>query len=65
MAFSTITYEVDGHTATLTPNRPAALNALSPHLAKPVPAALRTGLRERLSAYKIAQRFVTVAPAAP
>ena len=32
MAFDDITYEVDGHTATITLNRPNALNALSPHM---------------------------------
>lgn len=31
-SFDTITYEVDGHTATITLNRPEALNALSPHM---------------------------------
>ncbi|MGV0643035.1 enoyl-CoA hydratase/isomerase family protein [Mycolicibacterium sp. XJ2546] len=30
--FSDITYEVDGHKATVTLNRPNALNALSPHM---------------------------------
>ena len=30
--FDTITYEVDKHTATITLNRPDALNALSPHM---------------------------------
>ena len=30
--FDTIKYEVDGHTATITLNRPEALNALSPHM---------------------------------
>lgn len=30
--FDTITYEVRGHTATITLNRPDALNALSPHM---------------------------------
>ncbi|MFW0785763.1 enoyl-CoA hydratase-related protein [Gordonia sp. CPCC 206044] len=32
MSFDTIKYEVDGHTATITLNRPDALNALSPHM---------------------------------
>ncbi|MEE3849613.1 enoyl-CoA hydratase/isomerase family protein [Gordonia sp. LSe1-13] len=32
MSFDTIKYEVDGHTATVTLNRPDALNALSPHM---------------------------------
>jgi enoyl-CoA hydratase/carnithine racemase len=32
MAFDFITYEVDGHTATITLNRPDALNALSPDM---------------------------------
>ena len=31
-SFNTIKYEVDGHTATITLNRPEALNALSPHM---------------------------------
>ena len=31
-AYDTITYDVDGHTATITLNRPEALNALSPHM---------------------------------
>ena len=30
--YDTITYEVDGHKATITLNRPDALNALSPHM---------------------------------
>lgn len=30
--YETITYEVDGHKATITLNRPDALNALSPHM---------------------------------
>lgn len=32
MSYDTIKYEVDGHTATITLNRPDALNALSPHM---------------------------------
>jgi enoyl-CoA hydratase/carnithine racemase len=32
MSFDTIEYEVAGHTATITLNRPDALNALSPHM---------------------------------
>jgi enoyl-CoA hydratase/carnithine racemase len=32
MSFEAITYEVTGHTATITLNRPQALNALSPHM---------------------------------
>lgn len=32
MTYDTITYEVDGHKATITMNRPDALNALSPHM---------------------------------
>ena len=35
----TITYEVTGHTATITLNRPAALNALSPHMITELRAA--------------------------
>jgi len=31
-SYDTITYEVDGHKATITLNRPDALNALSPHM---------------------------------
>src|SRR3954452_23954220 len=31
-SYDTITYEVDGHTATITLNRPDALNALSPFM---------------------------------
>lgn len=37
--YDTITYEVDGHTATITMNRPAALNALSPHMITELRAA--------------------------
>ncbi|MGJ6125437.1 enoyl-CoA hydratase/isomerase family protein [Mycolicibacterium sp. Y3] len=32
MSYETIIYEVDGHKATITLNRPDALNALSPHM---------------------------------
>ncbi len=32
LSFDTIIYEVDGHKATITLNRPDALNALSPHM---------------------------------
>jgi enoyl-CoA hydratase/carnithine racemase len=32
MSYDTIIYEVDGHKATITMNRPDALNALSPHM---------------------------------
>jgi len=32
LSFEDITYEVDGHKATITLNRPNALNALSPHM---------------------------------
>ena len=38
-AFDTITYEVTGHTATITLNRPEALNALSPHMVSELRAA--------------------------
>ncbi|OHU98316.1 enoyl-CoA hydratase/isomerase family protein [Mycobacterium talmoniae] len=38
-AFDTIKYEVDGHTATITLNRPEALNALSPHMITELRAA--------------------------
>ena len=31
-SYDTIKYEVDGHKATITLNRPDALNALSPHM---------------------------------
>ena len=31
-AYDTINYEVDGHKATITLNRPDALNALSPYM---------------------------------
>ena len=31
-SYQTIIYEVDGHTATITLNRPEALNALSPFM---------------------------------
>lgn len=41
MSFETIDYEVDGHTATITLNRPDALNALSPDMI----AELRTAYR--------------------
>jgi len=37
--YDTITYEVDGHTATITMNRPGALNALSPHMITELRAA--------------------------
>ncbi|MFD4351311.1 enoyl-CoA hydratase/isomerase family protein [Nocardia sp. NPDC058518] len=39
MPFDTIGYEVDGHTATITLNRPEALNALSPHMITELRAA--------------------------
>ncbi len=39
-SYDTITYQVDGHKATITLNRPDALNALSPHMV--------TELRQRL-----------------
>lgn len=38
-SFDTITYDVDGHTATITLNRPEALNALSPHMITELRAA--------------------------
>jgi len=37
--FETIGYDVDGHTATITFNRPEALNALSPHMITELRAA--------------------------
>jgi len=37
--FDTIGYDVDGHKATITLNRPAALNALSPHMVTELRAA--------------------------
>lgn len=39
MSFQCITYEVDGHTATITLDRPEALNALSPHMITELRAA--------------------------
>jgi enoyl-CoA hydratase/carnithine racemase len=39
MAFDDISYEVDGHKATVTLNRPNALNALSPHMITELRAA--------------------------
>jgi len=39
--FDTIMYEVDGHKATITLNRPDALNALSPHMITELRAAYR------------------------
>jgi enoyl-CoA hydratase/carnithine racemase len=39
MSFDTIKYEVSGHTATITLNRPDALNALSPHMITELRAA--------------------------
>lgn len=39
MPFDTIEYAVDGHTATITLNRPDALNALSPHMITELRAA--------------------------
>ncbi|MDT5013061.1 MAG: hypothetical protein QOH57_4678 [Mycobacterium sp.] len=38
-SFENITYEVDGHKATITLNRPSALNALSPHMITELRAA--------------------------
>src|SRR6201991_2552615 len=38
-SFDTINYDVDGHTATITLNRPGALNALSPHMVSELRAA--------------------------
>ena len=38
-SFDTINYDVDGHTATITLNRPEALNALSPHMITELRAA--------------------------
>lgn len=38
-SFDTIKYELDGHTATITLNRPEALNALSPHMITELRAA--------------------------
>ena len=37
--FDTIDYELTGHTATITLNRPEALNALSPHMVTELRAA--------------------------
>lgn len=37
--YDTINYDVDGHTATITLNRPEALNALSPHMISELRAA--------------------------
>lgn len=39
MSYDTITYDVDGHKATITMNRPDALNALSPHMITELRAA--------------------------
>ena len=39
MSYDTITYEADRHTATITLNRPDALNALSPHMITELRAA--------------------------
>jgi enoyl-CoA hydratase/carnithine racemase len=39
MRFDTVKYEADGHTATITLNRPDALNALSPHMITELRAA--------------------------
>jgi enoyl-CoA hydratase/carnithine racemase len=38
-SFDTINYDVDGHTAIITLNRPEALNALSPHMITELRAA--------------------------
>jgi enoyl-CoA hydratase/carnithine racemase len=38
-SYDTITYELDGHKATITLNRPEALNALSPHMITELRAA--------------------------
>src|SRR6185369_15553331 len=50
MNFETVVYELDGHVATVTMNRPDALNALSLQLTLDLDAAVRQAISDRARA---------------